>query len=466
MITIRDLMTDSALFGDQFAGDSFTAWRALLGGFYGLELDAIEAEAFHTLTDRQPPTVALNELWLVIGRRGGKSAAAALLAVFEAVFNDHRDKLAPGEVATVMVIAADRKQARAVMRYVRGLLAHPMLTRYVVRDQAESIELANRCAIEVMTASHRSTRGYTAACVICDEIAFWYSDGANPDREILNAVRPSLATLGGKLIALSSPYARRGVLWNAYKRQYGKEGSVLVAQAPSRLMNPTLPESVVQEAYADDPVSAAAEYGAEFRTDVESFVSVEAVDACTRPGQVELPPATGMTYTAFVDPSGGVADAFTLAIGHRDGNTAVIDCARAIKPPFSPEAVVAEYCALLKSYRVSRVTGDAYAGEWPREQFRKHGIQYDKSSRNRSELYRDLLPLLNSGQVELPPLPVLHQQLVGLERRTSRGGRDSIDHAPGGHDDLANAVAGCAVHIGTRNTYDLSAWADGFSFPT
>ena len=101
---------------------------------------------------------------------------------------------------------------------------------------------------------------------------------------------------------------------------------------------------------------------------------------------------------------------------------------------------------LLKRYRVSSVTGDAYAGEWPREQFAKRGVRYDKSARNRSELYRDLLPMLNSETVELPALPMLHQQLVGLERRTSRGGRDSIDHAPGGHDDLANAVAGAAVH--------------------
>ncbi len=447
-VTIRDLMTDPALFGKQFGGESYTYWRALLAGFYGLALDEDEAAAFHELTQREPLTEAANELWLVIGRRGGKSAAAALLAVYEAVFNDHRAKLAPGEVATVMVIAADRKQARAVMRYLRGMLANPMLSRLVMRDQTEGIELTNRCAIEVMTASHRSTRGYTAAAVIADEIAFWYSDGANPDTEILNAVRPSLATLGGKLIALSSPYARRGVLWQSYRRHFGQESArVLVAQAPSRTMNPSLPEHVVTEAFEQDPLAAAAEYGAQFRSDVESFVSVEAVDACTRPGALELPPTTGIKYRGFVDPSGGVADAFTLAIGHKEGDTVVIDCARAIKPPFSPEAVVAEYCELLKRYSITRVTGDAYAGEWPREQFRKHGIQYDKSDRNRSELYRDLLPMLNSERVELPPLPILHQQLVGLERRTSRGGRDSIDHAPGGHDDIANAVAGAACNV-------------------
>ncbi|WP_273166442.1 hypothetical protein [Marinobacter sp.] len=447
-MNILEAMEDPHLFGGHFSGDTWSNWKALLAGFYGLPLEGGAADTFHELTRREPPQSAADELWLAIGRRGGKSNVAALLAVYEAVFNDHRAILAPGEVATVMVIAADRKQARTVMRYIRGLLVdNPMLARLVVRDGAESIELSNRCAIEIMTASHRATRGYTAACVIADEIAFWYSEGANPDTEIINAVRPSLATLGGKLIALSSPYARRGVLWRNYRSYFGQPGRILVAQAPSLLMNPTLPPQVVAEARAEDPIAAAAEYDAQFRTDVEGYVTLEAVEACTRPGPLEVPPAAGTTYRAFVDPSGGVADSFTLAIAHHVKGNAVIDCVRAIKPPFSPEAVVEEYAALLKTYRISEVTGDAYAGEWPREQFQKRGITYRKAERNRSELYRDLLPLLNSERVELPPLARLSTELVNLERRTTRGGRDSIDHPPGGHDDIANAAAGAAVLV-------------------
>jgi hypothetical protein len=47
----------------------------------------------------------------------------------------------------------------------------------------------------------------------------------------------------------------------------------------------------------------------------------------------------------------------------------------------------------------------------------------------------------------------LQAQLIGLERRTSRAGKDSIDHGPGGHDDIANAVAGVAglLAVGTYN---------------
>lgn len=453
MITIRDMMEDQQLFGNAFGDSSWANWRALLAGFYGLELDDDEAEVFRTLTGRNPLAEAANELALVIGRRGGKSAAAALLAVYEAVFNDHASNLAAGEVATVMVISEGKKSARAVMRYVRGMLEHPMFAPMVMRDQVESIELTNRCAIEVMPASHRSTRGYSAAAVICDEIAFWRSneDSANPDREILNAIRPSLATLGGKLIMLSSPYARRGVLWDAYKNHFGKNSErVLVAQAPSLLMNPTLPAHVVDDAYLDDPASAAAEFGAQFRSDIESYISIEAIERVTRPSHIELSYSAGIRYQAFVDPSGGMQDAFTIAIGHKDGDNVVIDLARAVKPPFSPEAVTDEFAELLKSYGIKRVTGDAYAGEWPREQFRKRGINYDKSERNRSEIYRDLLPLINSERLELPPIRELQQQFVGLERRTSRGGRDSIDHGQGQHDDLANSVAGVAVHLSQK----------------
>lgn len=445
-MNIRDAMLDPNLFGNQFAGESWAAWRTLLAGFYGLPLDSTERKTWKLLTGRSTaPKEPHDELWLVVGRRGGKSLSAALLAVYEAAFKDYTDKLAPGEKATVMVLAADRRQARSVFRYIGGLLdGNPMLSRLIVKRDAESIELSNRTVIEVHTASFRSVRGYTIAAAICDEIAFWRDEGsANPDTEIINALRPAMATLGGKLICLSSPYARRGALWNAHRLFFGKVGTVLVAQAPSRTMNPTLPQKVVDRAMTEDLAAANAEYMAEFRSDVESFVTLEAIEACVHAGRRELPPMQDTTYRAFVDPSGGSKDAFTLAIGHREGDTAVIDVIRSRKPPFSPEAVVEEYAKLLKQYRIKRICGDRYAGEWPREAFKRHGITYEPAAAPKSDLYRDLLPLLNSGRVQLLDDDQLIKEFQGLERRTARGGRDSIDHAPNAHDDLANAVAGC-----------------------
>ena len=103
------------------------------------------------------------------------------------------------------------------------------------------------------------------------------------------------------------------------------------------------------------------------------------------------------------------------------------------------------------------VRGDRYAGEWPREAFRRHGIVYQAADKTKSELYKDLAPRVNSGEVDLLDDPRLVAQLVGLERRTSRGGRDSIDHAPGSHDDLANAAAGVLVQVSARSRVPVAA---------
>jgi hypothetical protein len=140
-------------------------------------------------------------------------------------------------------------------------------------------------------------------------------------------------------------------------------------------MNPGLDRAFIDTQYEDDPIAAAAEYGAEFRSDVAEFVSMDVLEACTADGVFELPPISGASYVAFVDPSGGSSDSMTLAIAHRDKfGISILDCIREVRPPFSPESVVDEFCETLKQYHIAKVTGDRYAGEWAREPFRKRGI--------------------------------------------------------------------------------------------
>ena len=136
----------------------------------------------------------------------------------------------------------------------------------------------------------------------------------------------------------------------------------------------------------------------------------------------------------------------TLAVAHLEASTerVVIDCLRRFNPPFSPEAVVSDSTTCLKSYGLSAATGDRFGGEWPVEQFSKFGVRYVPAAKPKSDLYRDLLPLLNSGRLDLLDHKKMIGQLVSLERRTARGGKDSIDHPSGQHDDLSNVVAGAA----------------------
>jgi hypothetical protein len=448
MLTILDTIRDSKLFGPWFRDPAtWRAWFAFLAALFGLEMGPGERQLFRRHTGRQDlPSEPAREAWVIVGRRGGKSFISALVAVFLACFRSYDDVLAPGERGTLMVLAADRRQARTVFRYIAGLLEGvPMLARLIEGQTSEAIHLANRISIEVHTASFRAVRGYTLIGVVADEIAFWRSDeSSNPDQEILAALRPGMSTVpGALLLGISSPYSRRGVLYEAHRKHFGQDGDpILVWQAPTSAMNPSVDPEVIRRAYEEDEASASAEYGAQFRRDIESFVSREAVDAVTIPGRLELPPVEGVQYQAFTDPSGGSSDSMTLAIAHKENGSAVLDAIREVRPPFSPEVVVQEFAETLARYHLGSVTGDRYGAEWVAEQFRKVGITYRPAEKPKSDIYRELLPAINSQSVELLDHAKLIAQLCALERRTARGGRDSIDHPPSGHDDVVNAAAG------------------------
>jgi hypothetical protein len=468
-MNILDAVRDPKVFAQFFREPTWEAWRVFLVALFGLPMRPEQLAVYQAHTGRSaPPTRPSREAWLVIGRRGGKSFVLAVIAIFLACFFDWRPFLGPGEVGTIMIVAADRRQARVIMRYCLGLLeAVPMLKRQIEGTTRESISLRNRIVVEIHTASFRTTRGYTIVAALLDEIAYWPVDesAAAPDVEVINAIRPGMATIPeAMLLCASSPHARRGALWDAHRKHFAKDDDpILVWQAATREMNPSVPQSFIDAHLADDPARAEAEYLAEFRSDLEAFVSREAVLACISAGVYERPPMRDIFYSAFVDPSGGSADAMTACIGHMDyrRQTVIVDALREIRPPFSPEAVVSEFSAFLKTYRINMVTGDKYAGAWPVEQFGRYGIRYEQSAAPKGDLYRDLLPLINSARINLLDNPKLINQLVGLERRTARGGRDSIDHAPGAHDDLCNAVAGVAAINNQYAGYNLnySQWA-------
>jgi hypothetical protein len=404
---------------------------------------------YRRCTGRQtPPSTRPREAALVKGRRAGGSRIVAFVASYLAALVDWTPYLAPGEMGLIAIISADRSQGRVILGYIKAFFENPLMAPLVASWRSDGLELTNGVIIEIRTASFRTIRGFTVLAALCDEIAFWRTDdgSANPDREILAALRPSMATIpNALLVMLSSPYSRRGELWTTYDRYFGKDHDrVLVWQADSRTMNPLIDPEIVRVAYEEDDAIASAEFGGLFRSDIEAFLSREAIDAVTERGRLEIGPMHGVSYRAFVDPSGGAQDSMTLAIGHKHEKTGrgVLDCIREQRAPFSPEATVEAFTQELRQYRIREVTGDRYAGEWPRERFLRHGVTYRTSDDAKSDLYQAFAPLVNGNRCELLDHPVLKRQLLGLERKTTRSGKDSIDHGPRGKDDVANSVAG------------------------
>jgi hypothetical protein len=464
-MNIIQALDDPNVFGAFFRGPTWVVWRVFLAVLFGLPLTSEQLALYTKHTGRTAaPTSPLHEAWLCIGRRGGKSFILAVVAVFLACFRDWRPFLGPGEIATVMIIARDRRQARVIKRFITGLLKSiPMLAQVIEGETQETIALRNSVSIEIHTASFRSTRGYTIVAALLDEIAYWEVDenSSEPDIEVINAIRPGQATVpGAMLLCASSPHARKGALWIAYSKHFGKDNDeVLVWQATTRDMNASVSQSYIDMHVAEDPSRAAAEYGAVFRSDLEGYVQREVVEACVG-DFYELPPVAGRSYYGFVDPAGGSGgDAFALAISHREGQSAVVDLVRERRPPFMPSQVIDELVPLLKSYHVAKVVGDKWAGGFPPEAFQRGGIRYEPSKQAKSDLYRDALPLLNSGRIVLPKNDRLFNQLVSLERHVARGGHDVIDHPRDQHDDLANAAMGAAVLAGSYGGYNLELLA-------
>lgn len=459
-MTILDAIYDTNLFRPLFKSlDTWRAWFVVLKAVFAISMTEEERLLFTQLTKREtPPAEQVQECWFVVGRRGGKSFIVALIAVFLACFRDYREHLGPGERGVIMVIATDRKQARVVMRYVTAMVRSvPMLETMILRQDAESVDLNNHVTIEITTASYRTIRGYTVLTCVFDEIAFWRSeDSANPAEEIYAAVQPATATVpGAMIIGLSSPYKRSGLLHENYRRHFGQEGSpILVIQAETRTMNPKVPQRVIDQAMERDPIAAMAEYYAQFRSDVGAFLDADLIARAVEASRQERAPSY-RRYHAFADPSGGSHDRFTWAIAHVEGNRMVLDLIKGVSPPFDPSVAVNQCVRDCKRYHCSSVTGDRYAGEWVVKAFERAGMSYWHSEPTRSEIYLEALPLFTTGAVDLLDFQPLLLELQQLERRTSKSGRDSVDHPPNGHDDYANAACGALVLCAQQEKHAL-----------
>jgi hypothetical protein len=447
-------MTTPKLAGAEFTAPSWATWRViarLIDGDAHLLTPGEQALALQLTGRKMLPTVAPREVYVGAGRRSGKSRFGALVATWLAA--GEYPQLAAGETAVVAHIAPDKKQAAIDLDYARGIVEQSALLRAELAGTTQdTLTFRHRTQLEVATASYRTVRGRTQAGAVVDESAFLRADdSALPDVELVRALRPSLLTLNGLLVVLSSPHRKLGLLYNAHRKYFGNDAATrgLYIQAASRQLNPSLDEEAIAEAMEDDPAAAQSEYLGLFRADLQGFLDDETVDGAIVPGRRMLPRAASCPHVAFADPSGGRTDSFTLGIAHQEpprdgaqGGRVVLDCLQSVAPPFDTEAAVARMAETIKSYGLQEVHGDQYAGEWVPAAFLRHGITYKASELTRSEIYLECLPLFSQGRIELLDLPVLRTQLLLLERRTRAGGRDSVDHPRGAHDDHANAACG------------------------
>jgi hypothetical protein len=468
---IVGFVTDPQLLGLSLS----PAQRTLLKSIYGRPLDEEEFSLFTTSTGRQSyARHAFSEVSVLAGARAGKdSRIAAPIVLFEAIFGGHERHLARGERGMIPLVAQDQRAAGIAFGYIRDYVTRsPLLAPLVDDVRAAEIILTNGITIACFPCTVKSLRGWSIPAAVLDELGFFRLEGqVDSDVEVQASIRRGMVAFQTrtKLVKISTPYMKSGVLYDDFKRAFGQDDpDLLVWKASSLLMNPTtITTKRMDQERRLDPVRFAREYEAEFAEDLAAFLPSAWVEAAVVPERHELPPLEGMTYIAAVDPSGGGPDAFTLVIVHteREGATTKVvqDVMKGWSKPRDSaanlEGAVEEIASIVKAYRLEAVVGDRYAKGWVREAFARHGVTYrDATTRingesvvlDRSSAYLEVEPLFAQGHIEILDHPLLIRELRMLERRPQAGGKDRVDHPRGQHDDHANALALAAATISAK----------------
>ena len=446
--TILEFVTDPQLLGLTPS----PAQRTLLKASYGLPLDDEELALFRQCTGLADyPGHAFDEVVALCGARSGKDAYIATpILLYEAIFGDAEAHLGKGERAVCVLVAQDQKATRVAYGYVRDyVLGSPLLKTMIEEVREAELRLTNRTVIACFASSAKSVRGWSIKVGVMDELGFYRLEaGASTDSEIQTSIRRGgVGFPSQKLVKISTPYMKSGVLWEDFQQYYAKANpDVLVWRAPTLLMNPAIDAARLARERRKDPTRHAREYEAMFSDDLEAFLPAAWLDAAVVDGRYGLAPRVGVTYVATADPTGGGTDTFTLSIVHAEGSGRVVQDlvkgwtgSRAAKIDLG--GVVAEIAETARRYGLTEVYGDRYAGAWVTEAFAQAGLAYRPAGMDKSRAYLECEPLFSSGRVELLDHAAMRREFGLLERRLRPGGKSVVDHPRGSHDDYANATA-------------------------
>ena len=461
---------------------SWEAWLTVCKIIEGLPLETDKERALYSTlsgnTEAYKPHFK-ERIFLCKGRRSGKSKFVSLLAGAIALMSIEgtvQKKLSAGEQAVIGICSPSKKQSALIGKYLEGAFQSNDFLLSLVKDQkftAEGFELKNNIVVSILTGNWRSIRGHSMIAAIIDELCFFLADETGhvlTDKDLLEAVEPSLASLDGRLICLSSPHAPTGEMWNVYSEHYAKniiEDETVFLKGPSLLMNPTLKKATVQKAYDRDAVVAASEWGASFRESIGGYVNSKTLEKVIIKDRTELHFNSFNRYKAFSDLSSLVSensDDAAVAIGYvkkslTGGNDKLI-IARYLhfRGPCSLEYAVKKMAELLKEYGIRSVHADDYASEFQSRLWKKNHIKHIKIRRSKTQLYTDLLGMFSSGTIELLDDPEMKKQLLNLQRKAIGGGAERIDHVSGSDDAIANCCGGLAS-ISLKPVLKLGAYS-------
>lgn len=413
------------------------------------------------------------QIWAVIGRRGGKTDKfASFIVAYEATCGGHEEERG-NSTAVCFLVAQDLKLARQNLPLILSHLRQsPLLQKEIDGEPtADFIRLKNGINIGVAPPTAKALRGYAVPVVVMDEVGFWYSDSesANPDYEVERAVEQAQGQFSHrKLVGISTPWTKEGLLYKYYVA--GTEGrklpledrpayeDILVLHAPTAAMqNPLLTKNWLEKKQQKDPEAFERESLARFVDSISGFLSPSLLKEAIAPNTVEREPLPRAghpedetpVYVAALDPAFR-NDAFGFTILHKNKEGKIVqDVIRRWKrepgeDPLNPSLILQEISDLLRTYRVSYVYSDQYQLESLQQlaiQLGFHIEGVDFTARSKARILGNLQQLLNQKKIILLDSKEQYQELATLEKKLTPTGGVQIAAPRGRHDDLAMVLA-------------------------
>lgn len=444
------------------------AQEVILRSLYGLPLDDDQLKIYRKITKNIKEFEAgleKEEAVLVLGARSGKSLIASIIALYEGTRKKWAKYLNRGEAGYVEVISTRQRQSEQIIgaNCLRLMENSPNLKGYI-KDYTQS-ELILRNGMRIISLPCNSTagRGLPIFCLIFDEIGHFYTEGVRADETIFNALRPRQSQFpGAKLVLISTPSAKQGLLWTFYEEGFKIPGR-LTAQADTLFMNPLVDKKFLDKEKKRDIDNYLREFEAQFAEKVEAFLSYELVTSALKLAG-DLPYKSQYQYYSGIDASGLAGrDKFALAITHKQDNDVYVDKILSWDLK-DPEPIMKDIEELARIYHIKKTSIDRYAVGWVKNALEKIGLEVELRPAL-SEVFVNLKSLMIGNRLFLPDNLGLKKALLNTQAYYGRNNSLSISHERNseGHADEADAIATAVFEINWGVEQDTGKLLDEMS---
>ena len=432
-----------------FLGLSFKerpAQEVILRVIYGLPLNEDQSKIYRKITTNRKEFEAgieKEEAILVLGARSGKSLLASIIALYEATRRKWAKYLNRGESGYIEVISTRQRQSEQIIgANCLRLMENSYNLKGLIRDSTQSeLILRNNNRILSLPCNSTAGRGLPVICLILDEIAHFYTEGVKADETIFNALNPRRAQFpGSKLILISTPAAKQGLLWNFYEQGF-KVPDRLTAQGETLFMNPLVDRKFLEKEKARDIDNYMREFLAKFCEKIEAFLSYELIENSFKLAG-DLPFNPEYNYCAGIDASGLAGrDKFALAVSHNQENNIYVD--KVISWNLKdPDPIMEDIKEIAGLYNFDKVSIDKYARGWVQNALEKIGLEV-MIRPSLAEIYVNLKSLMIGDRLYLPDNKGIKRGFVNTQAYYGRNNALSIGHTRDseGHADDCDAIA-------------------------